>query len=85
VRRVGEAVAGGWVPAIDDLAGADRYWSHALFDFIADAHGGEGLRRYLFTLRTRTHATESIPATFGGSLTDFSEAFRSYVAKRFGQ
>jgi BlaR1 peptidase M56 len=85
VRGVRDAVAGAWVPDLDGLASADGYWSHALFDFIAEAHGSEGVRRYLFALRTRSQVMDAIPAAFGGSTAEFNRAFRAYVTQRFAE
>jgi beta-lactamase regulating signal transducer with metallopeptidase domain len=84
VRAVRDAVAGGWVPEFDALAGAERYWTHALFDFIADTYGAEGMRRYLFALRTRPRGAEAIPAAFATTAAQFNAAFRRYVSGRFG-
>ena len=73
VENVRDAVTGSFVPDVDNLAGADRYWSHALFDFIADAHGSEGVRRYLFVLRKTPQPTEALRAALGVSAAELRE------------
>jgi hypothetical protein len=85
VRSVREAVASGWIPGIEALASADHYWSHALFDYVADAYGSEGIRRYLFALRMRPHGADAIPVAFATPAGDFTQAFRAYVQRRFGE
>jgi hypothetical protein len=83
-QDVRDAVAGGWIPDVDNLASADRDWTHAFFDFIADAHGSDGVRRYLFVLRKQPQATEALRAAFDMSPADLNRAFRAYVTTRFG-
>lgn len=83
VRAVRDAVAGAWIPNVDALASADRYWSHAFFDFIADTYGAEGIRRYLFALRTRPRIADAVSAAFGTGDAEFDRAFRRYVSGRF--
>jgi hypothetical protein len=85
VRGVREAIASGWIPEIEALASADHYWSHALFDYVADAYGSEGIRRYLFALRTRPNGADAIPVAFDTPVGDFNQAFRAYVQTRFGE
>jgi hypothetical protein len=83
-QRTRDAAASGQIPVLESLAGSDRHWAHALFDFVAAEYGAEGIRRYLFVLRTRSGPTDAIPVAFGVSLGDFNRAFRAYVATRFG-
>jgi hypothetical protein len=63
---------------------SDRYWSHALFDFVADEYGDEGIRRYLFASRTQARTGDAVRTTFGLDLDAFNAEFRRYVAARFG-
>ncbi|MNC95595.1 hypothetical protein D3C83_127510 [compost metagenome] len=72
------------IPGIEALAGAERYWSQALFDFIADSHGAEGLRRCLAALRTRPRVADAVPAALGTTAAQLDAAFRRYVSGRFG-
>jgi hypothetical protein len=85
VQRSRDAAASGQIPAFDSLADSDRHWAHALFDFVAAEYGAEGIRQYLFVLRTRSRPTDAIPVAFGVSLGEFSRAFRAYVVTRFGE
>jgi hypothetical protein len=85
VAAVRIAVAGAWVPDIDALAGADRHWSHALFDYVEGAYGSEGIRRFLFVLRRDARVDEAIASAFTVSVASFNRAFRAYVTNRFGE
>ena len=80
-----DAVAAGRLPALEGLLSSGPYWSHALFDFIAGEYGAEGVRRYLFALRTRAGGTDAIPAAFGVTLGSFDAAFRRYLETRFAR
>lgn len=85
VRGVRAAIGSAWIPHVEALASTDHYWSHALFDFIADTYGDEGIRRCLFALRSRPQLVEAIPAAFGTPMDAFNQAFRAYVTARFGE
>ena len=83
-RRMHDDVAAGSIPALDGLPSAERRWGHALFDFVAAEHTDEGVRRLLFALRTQPQPANAIPAAFAVSYDEFGQAFRAYVAARFG-
>jgi hypothetical protein len=85
VRRVRDAIGSAWIPRIEAIGNTERYWSHALFDFMADTYGREGIRRCLFVLRARSRLTEAIPVAFGTSMDEFDRAFRAYLTARFGE
>jgi hypothetical protein len=85
VRGVRDAIGSAWIPRLEDIGNADRFWSHALFDFVAERYGGEGIRRCLFVLRSRPRLAEAIPVAFGTSMEAFEQAFRAYLTARFGE
>jgi hypothetical protein len=83
LARAQDAVRKRQLPALASLSDADRHWGHALFDFVAAEYGGEGIRRYLFALRTRPRPTDAIPVAFGVTLGAFEQAFNAYIVARF--
>lgn len=84
VRGVRDAVAGRRVPDVEALAHAERYWAHALFDFVAGSYGSEGVRRFLSALRAQPHIAGAVPRAFNTTANQFNAAFRRYVSGRFG-
>jgi hypothetical protein len=84
VRRIREAIAGAWVPELAALPGADRIWSHAWFDYVASAYGGEGIRRFLFVLSRDSRVPAAVTAAFNVSVEAFDKSFRQYMVGRFG-
>jgi hypothetical protein len=85
VRGVREAIGSAWMPRLEDIGHADRFWSHAMFDFVADRYGREGIRRCLFVLRSRPRLAEAVPVAFGTSMEAFEQEFRAYLTARFGE
>jgi hypothetical protein len=83
-RRTRAAVASGRLPALDGLSPADGYWGHALFDFVASQYGDEGIRRFLFALRTTPRPGDAIRPAFGTTADEFVRSLRAYVITRFG-
>jgi hypothetical protein len=83
-RRLHDDVAAGRVPDLDGLPSSERRWGHALFDFVAAEYAAEGVRRFLFVLRTQPQPGNAVPLAFGVPFDDFSQAFRAYVETRFG-
>jgi beta-lactamase regulating signal transducer with metallopeptidase domain len=75
----------GAIPTITNLDTTGRHWAHAVFDFVAEEQGAEGIRRLLFALRSRETMELAVPMAFGVSLEQFEQAFRGYVTTRFGQ
>jgi hypothetical protein len=83
-RQMHDDVAAGQFRALDGLPSSQRRWGHALFDFVAAKYGADGVRRFLFVLRTRPEPANAIPVAFALPFDDFREAFHGYVAARFG-
>jgi hypothetical protein len=79
-----DALAGA-IPSVANLDTTDRHWAHAVFDFVAEQEGEEGIRRLLFALRARETLAAAVPMAFGVTLEQFDQAFRAYVTTRFGQ
>jgi len=75
----------GAIPSVANLDAADRHWAHAVFDFVAEQQGAEGIRRLLFALRSRETLELAVPMAFGVSLDQFDRDFRGYVTTRFRQ
>ena len=73
------------IPSVADLDDTDRHWAHAVFDFVAEQNGEEGVRRLLFALRAHAALRPAVPMAFGDSLEQFDDAFRGYVTNRFSQ
>jgi BlaR1 peptidase M56 len=73
------------IPSVADLHDVDRHWAHAMFDFVAEQNGEEGVRRLLFALRAHATLAAAVPMAFGETLAQFDEAFRRYVTNRFSQ
>jgi hypothetical protein len=84
-RQMREDALAQRVPHFDALTAADRRWGHALFDFVASRYTDEGVRRLLFALRTRSLLAEAIPASLAVPFDEFTQAFGTYIADRFGQ
>lgn len=79
-----DAIAGA-IPTVASLGDKDLHWAHAMFDFVADQHGDEGVRRLLFALRARESLAPAVPMAFGITVEQFDQAFRGYVTNRFGE
>jgi hypothetical protein len=84
-RLIRAAAAAGAIPTVAVLVNTDRHWAHAVFDFVAAEHGGEGVRQLLFALRARVTLSEAVSMALGVTLDQFDERFHDYVTARFGQ
>jgi len=73
------------IPSVADLDDTDRHWAHAMFDFVAEQNGEEGVRRLLFALRVHSTLAPAVPMAFGETLAQFDDAFRRYLTNRFSQ
>lgn len=85
LRRIRAAAAAGAIPSVTGLATTERYWAHALFDFIAVQYGPEGIRRLLFAMRAHATLEQAAPVAFSVTLDQFNEGVRRYVTTRFTQ
>jgi hypothetical protein len=78
------AVAAEVIPAVADLAAADRLWGHAVFDFVAAAYGAQGIRRYVTAECDRqAGGPETARAAFDVASNEFDRAFVAYVKAQF--
>jgi hypothetical protein len=68
-----------------NLVETDRHWAHAVFDFVAAAHGEEGVRRLLFALRAHETLPPAVSLAFGMTIEQFDAGFRDNVIERFGR
>ena len=84
LRDVRAAAATGAVPPAREPDVNSRAWGHALFDFIRAEHGEEGLRRFLFALRSRGTVAQAVPMAFTTTNDNFDQAFQAYVIATFG-
>jgi hypothetical protein len=71
------------VPSVSRLTSSDRDWSRAVFDFIADEFGADGIRRYLSALKDETASNrDAIQEVFGFTSSRFDREFERYVKAR---
>jgi hypothetical protein len=70
---------------VANLADSERHLAHALFDFVSDQYGTEGIRQWLFALRAHPTIEQAVGMAFGVTLAQFDWSFRGYVTARFGQ
>jgi beta-lactamase regulating signal transducer with metallopeptidase domain len=85
LRVARAAVSTGAIPSAANLAAADRYWAHAVFDFVAAQYGEDGIRRLMFALRAHETMGQAVPMAFGVTIEQFNQAFRGYATRRFSQ
>jgi hypothetical protein len=85
LRVIRVEASAGAIPSVANLDATDRHWAHAVFDFVGDQRGEEGIRRLLFALRARETLAPAVPMAFDVTLEQFDQAFRAYVTVRFGQ
>jgi hypothetical protein len=70
------------VPSLSQLTSADRDWGHAVFDFIGDEYGIEGIRRYLSVLNEPTVNANVLQEVFRLTSDEFDRKFERYVKAR---
>jgi hypothetical protein len=85
LRLTRDAVAAGVIPAVTSLVNTDRHWAHAVFDFVSQQYGEEGVRRLLFALRTRETLPQAVPMAFGITIERFDQGFRDFAMVRYGR
>jgi|KBSSwiStaDraftv2_1062776.scaffolds.fasta_scaffold168769_3 hypothetical protein len=67
------------VPIVSQLTSADREGGRAVFSFIADEFGTQGIRRLLLALRESTTSGDVFDRAFGLSEDEFESQFASYM------
>lgn len=79
LHRARVASAAGFIPSVAGLADSDRHLAHAVFDFVSDRYGAEGIRQLLFALRAHPTVEQALAMAFGMTLAQFDRSFRGYV------
>jgi hypothetical protein len=82
VENVRRALQADGIPTV--AAMADPHWGQALFDYIVERSGDDGVRRFFFALRSRATVDATIQMAFGVPPAAFDQAFSAYVRDRFG-
>jgi hypothetical protein len=84
-----DAVVNGGLPTVQSLSvptfAAYRY-GHAIFDFIEQEHGSEGLRSFLFEYRKvllTNNVEKAIKETFGYDVDTFNRNFDRYLRRKY--
>src|SRR5262249_39813484 len=88
LERLAEFERGRWMPSqparasvivpISQLTGNDRDSARAVFSFIADEYGTDGIRKLLFALRDNA-ADAGLEKAFGLSVDEFERRFEGYM------
>jgi hypothetical protein len=67
------------VPFVSRLTSADRDGGRAVFSYVADEFGTDGIRRYLYALRDSTNNSDALERAFGLTEEEFESQFNSYM------
>jgi Tol biopolymer transport system component len=84
-----DAVVNGTLPPIESLSVntfLQYRWGHAIYDFIAEEYGPEGLRSFVFEYRKvllTNNFEKAIQESFGYDLAEFNRAFARYLRRKY--
>lgn len=74
------------IEALDVLSFLTYRYGHAIFDFIEQEHGQEGLRSFLFEYRKvllANNIEKAVKEAFGYELDEFNRRFNRYLRKKY--
>jgi len=84
-----DAVVNGTLPTIESLSGVSYLtyrFGHAIFDYIEQEHGQEGLRNFLFEYRKvllTNNVERAVKEAFGYEMDDFNRYFWRYLRRKY--